>query len=91
MENVLAAFGYNRDGKKGKKQIVIGLLCTADGDPVAVRVLRQVMLDIVIDTINSRTGGGTKYINQRDEDFLLAFLLFLLLYRIYLLLKQRAS
>ena len=38
MENVLAAFGYNRDGKKGKKQIVIGLLCTADGDPVAVRV-----------------------------------------------------
>ena len=38
MENVLAAFGYDRDGKKGKKQIVIGLLCTADGDPVAVRV-----------------------------------------------------
>ena len=38
MENVLAAFGYNRDGKKGKKQIVIGLLCTSDGDPVAVRV-----------------------------------------------------
>ena len=38
MENVLAAFGYNRDGKKGKKQIVIGLLCTPDGDPVAVRV-----------------------------------------------------
>ncbi len=34
------------------------------------RVLRQVMLDIVIDTINSRTGGGTKYINQRDEEFL---------------------
>lgn len=38
MENVLAAFGYNRDGKRGKKQIVIGLLCTTDGDPVAVRV-----------------------------------------------------
>ncbi len=38
IENVLAAFGYNRDSKKGKKQIVIGLLCTADGDPVAVRV-----------------------------------------------------
>jgi hypothetical protein len=37
------------------------------------RVLRQVMLDIVIDTINSRTGGGTKYINQRDEDFLLSY------------------
>lgn len=34
------------------------------------RVLRQVILDIVIDTINARTGGGTKYINQRDEEFL---------------------
>lgn len=36
------------------------------------RLLRQMMLDIVIDTINQRTGGGTKYINQRDEDFLLS-------------------
>jgi len=36
------------------------------------RLLRQAILDIVIDTINQRTGGGTKYINQRDEDFLLS-------------------
>ncbi|GAB6910049.1 conserved hypothetical protein [Desulfosarcina cetonica] len=36
------------------------------------RLLRQMMLDIVIDTINQRTGGGTKYINQRDEDFLVS-------------------
>jgi hypothetical protein len=36
------------------------------------RLLRQMILDIVIDTINQRTGGGTKDINQRDEDFLLA-------------------
>ena len=28
------------------------------------------MLDIVIDLINRKTGGGTKYINQRDKDFL---------------------
>ncbi len=34
------------------------------------RVLRQTILDIVIDTINQRTGGGTKYINQRDEEFI---------------------
>jgi hypothetical protein len=34
------------------------------------KLLRQTILDIVIDTINLRTGGGTKYINQRDEDFL---------------------
>ena len=36
------------------------------------RLLRQMILDIVIDTINQRTGGGTKYVNQRDEDFLLS-------------------
>jgi hypothetical protein len=34
------------------------------------RLLRQTILDIVIDTINAKTGGGTTYINQRDEDFL---------------------
>jgi transposase len=38
VNNVLAAFGYNRDGKKGKEQLVIGLLTSPDGDPVAVRV-----------------------------------------------------
>lgn len=36
--NELAAFGYNRDGKKGKKQIVIGLLADTEGEPLAVRV-----------------------------------------------------
>ena len=34
----LASFGYNRDGKKGKLQIVYGLLCAADGCPVAIEV-----------------------------------------------------
>jgi hypothetical protein len=34
----LARYGYNRDGKSGKLQIVFGLLCTADGCPVAVEV-----------------------------------------------------
>lgn len=32
------------------------------------------MLDIVIDLINRKTGGGTKYINQRDKDFLFSSL-----------------
>lgn len=36
--NELAAYGYNRDGKRGKKQIVVGLLTAADGEPLAVRV-----------------------------------------------------
>ncbi len=38
------------------------------------RILRSSILDIVIDTINARTGGSTKYINQRDEDFILTFM-----------------
>lgn len=34
----LARLGHNRDGKKGKLQIVFGLLCSADGCPIAVEV-----------------------------------------------------
>lgn len=34
----LAQFGYNRDGKKGKMQIVIGLLTDSDGRPLAIEV-----------------------------------------------------
>ena len=34
----LAQLGYNRDGKKGKKQIVLGLLCSVQGCPIAVEV-----------------------------------------------------
>src|SRR6516164_21257 len=34
----LAAYGYSRDGKKGKAQIEYGLLTDKDGRPVAVRV-----------------------------------------------------
>jgi transposase len=34
----LAKRGYNRDGKKGKAQIVYGLLCAADGCPIAIEV-----------------------------------------------------
>src|SRR5437016_7392441 len=37
-KNELGEFGYNRDGKKGKLQIVIGLLTDAEGEPLAVRV-----------------------------------------------------
>jgi len=37
-QNELAAFGYNRDGKKGKRQIVVGLLCDEDGTPVSIEV-----------------------------------------------------
>lgn len=36
--NAFGEFGYNRDKKKGKKQIVVGLLTDHEGDPVSVQV-----------------------------------------------------
>lgn len=43
-------------------------------ESVKAKALRQAMLDIVIDLINQKTGGSTKYINQRDKDFISASL-----------------
>lgn len=37
-DSELIKFGYNRDKKKGKRQITIGLICTKEGCPVAVEV-----------------------------------------------------
>ena len=34
--------------------------------------MRNAMLDIVLDTIREKTDGNTKYINQREEDYLIA-------------------
>ena len=34
----LAQYGYSRDKKKGKKQIIFGLLCNQEGCPMAVEV-----------------------------------------------------
>ena len=39
-------------------------------DNERAKIVRQIILDISIDTINKKAGGSTKYINQRDEDFL---------------------
>lgn len=39
----------------------------------SARMLRQVILDIVIDVISTKTGGQTKYINQRESTFLTTF------------------
>lgn len=39
-QNALGDYGYNRDGKRGKKQIVVGLLCDEQGAPVSVEVFR---------------------------------------------------
>ena len=37
-KNFFGAYGYPRDGKRGKKQIVIGLLCDERGEPVSTEV-----------------------------------------------------
>lgn len=36
------------------------------------RLLRKLILDVVIDIVSSKTGGTTKYINQRDEYYLVS-------------------
>ncbi len=48
----------------------LGMLIT---ESERARLLRKAILDIVIDTLNRKTGGGTTYINQRDEDFVIAY------------------
>jgi len=62
--NALAAFGYNRDGKKGKMQLVVGLLCDGDGRPLTIEVFKGNTQDPA--TVSSqaqkvaeRFGGGT--------------------------------
>jgi hypothetical protein len=49
--NAYGEYGYNRDGKKGKKQIVIGLLCDEHGEPVSTEVFRG-------NTQDTQTFGG---------------------------------
>ena len=62
--NELAEFGYNRDKKKGKKQIVIGLLCDEEGTPVSIQVFCGNTNDTKTfkdqaDKVASRFGGGS--------------------------------
>ena len=38
--NELADFGYNRDGKRGKKQLVAGLLTDGEGEPLSIQLYR---------------------------------------------------
>ncbi|MEA1870645.1 MAG: IS1634 family transposase [Candidatus Bipolaricaulota bacterium] len=62
-KNALAAFGYNRDKKKGKRQIVIGLLCDETGIPLSIEVFKGNTKDpqTVASQVNKvvkRFGGG---------------------------------
>ena len=62
-QNELGAFGYNRDKKKGKLQIVIGLLCNESGVPLSIEVFSGNTNDTKtllpqVDKIKNRFGGG---------------------------------
>ena len=37
-DSELVTYGYNRDGKKGHEQVVIGLVCNAEGCPIGVEI-----------------------------------------------------
>ncbi len=59
----LAAFGHNRDGRRGKRRTVFGLLCASDGCPVAVEVFPGNTADpntvaSQVDRIRGRFGVG---------------------------------
>ena len=61
--NELGAFGYNRDGKKGKRQVVIGLLCNGDGRPLSIEVFAGNTQDAAtlgsqVRKVAERFGGG---------------------------------
>lgn len=63
-QNELGAFGYNRDGKKGKRQIVIGLLCDVSGQPLSIEVFAGNTSDVKtmapqIRKAADRFGGGS--------------------------------
>lgn len=56
----LAVFTY-------KSFLNVGMLLTGSEN---AQILRSAILDIVIDVLNQKIGGKTKFINQREEEFL---------------------
>jgi hypothetical protein len=49
----------------------IGMLLT---ESEKAKSIRSAILDITVDSLNKKLGGSTKFINQRDEDYLLAII-----------------
>jgi transposase len=61
--NELAAFGYCRDGKSGKMQVVYGLLCDFQGLPVSIHAFAGNTTDtktfgVQVHKVAERFGGG---------------------------------
>ena len=62
--NALGAFGYNRDKKRGKQQIVIGLMSDVEGEPVTIQVFDGNTNDTKtfspqVKKVVTRFGGGS--------------------------------
>jgi transposase len=69
--NELGEFGYNRDGKKGKQQIVIGLLCDEVGRPLSIQVFpgnthdSQTLGDQIRKVAERFGGKGVTFVGDR--------------------------
>jgi transposase len=55
----LAAYGYNRDGKKGKKQVVLGVICDREGCPI--------WMDVFKGNTTDQTTVKAQLLNLRDK------------------------
>lgn len=70
-DNELAAFGYNRDRKQGKRQIVVGLLCNSRGQPLSIEVFEgntqdpKTMLSQVRKVADRFGGGEVTFVGDR--------------------------
>lgn len=70
-QNELGDYGYNRDGKKGKKQIVIGLLTDDEGQPISCEVFHGNTRDMTtfksqVDKVAKRFGiEGVTFVGDR--------------------------
>ncbi|MCX6878485.1 MAG: transposase [Verrucomicrobia bacterium] len=69
--NAFGCFGYNRDGKRGKQQIVIGLLCDGEGVPLAIEVFAgnpldpQTMTSQIQKVATRCDGGAVTFVGDR--------------------------
>ena len=65
--NVFAEYGYNRDKKSGKKQIVLGLLTDSEGTPVSIEVFSGSTRDF--DTLGSQVQKAKARFNCKRVTF----------------------
>ena len=66
-ENELAYYGYNRDGKKGKKQIVVGLMTDVEGWPIAVEVFTVNTRDML--TVSAQIKKAAERFGAKEVTF----------------------